>query len=599
MKRSNEYVGQGQDNYKKPRYSQSGYGNYSMSGGGAGGMSMNDMYAQYSQMPGMMAQYSQAAAGGTGYAGYTGSYTGSFPYSGAAQYANMSQYQAAMRSMNSQYAAYGAGYGYGASQYSQAGSGGNIPCRTVYLGNVPAEAQASDILDHVRSGPIESMRMLPEKNCVFISFLTVQSALAFYQESQQSKLTLHGQEIKVGWGKSSAVPPTVAVAVQNGATRNVYLGGLDENVTEEKLHNDLGKFGAIDMIKILREKNIAFVHFLRIIDAVKCVSTLPTDPEWSGRRINYGKDRCAFAPKVAGQTSGSGTSTPAWNAMSGYANPYMFGAGFDPYTMGGATGGGQGSDAGRGSSVSAESLTAAMEPMAQRTVYLGNVHPESTMEDLCNVIRGGILQQMRYLPDKHIAFVTFIEPSSAAVFYQHANDNGVVLHGRRLRPGWGKPSPLPTAIATAIQQQGATRNVYVGGIDPALVTEAKLREDFGEFGEVELVNILREKNCAFVNFTSIASAIKAVEGIRVREDYRLCRVNFGKDRCGHPPRINATMGGRSGMTDNGSGDTTIVVSGGDNGGDTGDSIHIVPTENAKDNDSGFDIADLEDEYPAL
>lgn len=38
-----------------------------------------------------------------------------------------------------------------------------------------------------------------------------------------------------------------------------------------------------------------------------------------------------------------------------------------------------------------------------RTVYLGNIHPETTTEDLCNAIRGGVLQSIRYLQDKHIA----------------------------------------------------------------------------------------------------------------------------------------------------------------------------------------------------
>ena len=38
-----------------------------------------------------------------------------------------------------------------------------------------------------------------------------------------------------------------------------------------------------------------------------------------------------------------------------------------------------------------------------RTIYLGNIHPETTTEDLCSVIRGGVLQSIRYMQDKHIA----------------------------------------------------------------------------------------------------------------------------------------------------------------------------------------------------
>ena len=60
---------------------------------------------------------------------------------------------------------------------------------------------------------------------------------------------------------------------------------------------------------------------------------------------------------------------------------------------------------------------------------------------------------------------------------------------------------------------GATRNVYIGNIeDFDTFSDDKLKRDFGEYGDIELVNFLKEKNCAFVNFTNISNAIKAIEG---------------------------------------------------------------------------------------
>jgi hypothetical protein len=29
--------------------------------------------------------------------------------------------------------------------------------------------------------------------------------------------------------------------------------------------------------------------------------------------------------------------------------------------------------------------------VANRTIYLGNIHPDTTCEEICNVVRGGIL----------------------------------------------------------------------------------------------------------------------------------------------------------------------------------------------------------------
>ena len=49
-----------------------------------------------------------------------------------------------------------------------------------------------------------------------------------------------------------------------------------------------------------------------------------------------------------------------------------------------------------------------------RTVYLGNIHPETTIEDLCNAIRGGVLQSIRYMQDKHIAVSSYLHAMISA-----------------------------------------------------------------------------------------------------------------------------------------------------------------------------------------
>jgi len=179
-----------------------------------------------------------------------------------------------------------------------------------------------------------------------------------------------------------------------------------------------------------------------------------------------------------------------------------------------------------------------------RTVYLGNIHPETTTEDLCNAIRGGVIQSIRYMQDKHIAFVTFVDAAAAFTFHQVATYQGLTLNNRRLKVGWGKNSgPLSPALALSIHA-GATRNVYVGNIeDFETFSVEKLKRDFGEYGDIELVNYLKEKNCAFVNFTNISNAIKAIDAIKNKPDYANLRIAHGKDRCANAPRSGPQGGG--------------------------------------------------------
>ncbi|GAN05271.1 cytoplasm protein [Mucor ambiguus] len=408
--------------------------------------------------------------------------------------------------------------------------------RTVYLGNIPNDVSVSDIIDHVKTGAIQAIRPLPEKNGIFITFIDSYAASQFYHEAQRIRLTIRGHELKIGWGKSSVLNPHMQLALQNGASRNVYLGLLDESVAEQDLKDDLSRFGHIEHIKIIPERRIAFVHYLCVSNAVKCINAIPTETKWQSKRVNFGKDRCAaraphpaiyqhLLPQPLFHAAQPHPSPPS-SSVSVSAPPpppttAILSSQFD--LMNGLP------------VIYNHPIDHNIGSVANRTIYLGNIHSDTTAEDICNVIRGGILSQIRFMPDKHIAFVTFVDPQVASIFINQALHHCIVIKNRRIKVGWGKPAALPINVIQAVQN-GGSRNVYVGNID-GTVTEEKLKHDFSEYGNIELVNTLKEKNCAFVNFTSIAEAVRAIEGIRSKEEYKKFRINYGKDRCGKALRF--------------------------------------------------------------
>lgn len=149
-------------------------------------------------------------------------------------------------------------------------------------------------------------------------------------------------------------------------------------------------------------------------------------------------------------------------------------------------------------------------------------------------IRGGILQNIRYMPTKNIAFIMFACPNAALEFHQRASTDGLVVKNKRCKIGWGKAQALTPLIQQILETSGS-RNVYIGGIDHT-VTEQSLRNDFAVLGEIELINIVSDRNIAFVNYTDIMSAIKAVEFMKTHPTYAPFKINYGKDRCGNPPR---------------------------------------------------------------
>lgn len=105
------------------------------------------------------------------------------------------------------------------------------------------------------------------------------------------------------------------------------LGNLDESFTEQSLRDELSRFGHIDQVKIVRDKNIGFVHFLSIATAIKVVAELPKDPDWAGRRVNYGKDRCAYVPRNQHQQQqhnqmAASMAAQAASQITGFPSPF-------------------------------------------------------------------------------------------------------------------------------------------------------------------------------------------------------------------------------------------------------------------------------------
>lgn len=372
MKRSNDYGPHPpMDNYKKQRFSpQSAYG-YPISGSPPNGYSQSnaDLYPPF----GGMAQYMSMLNGMGGMAGLGNHQPQQNGNGGPSPYQGMSpnQYQVGPQYSQGGYTApYTPATFHGTQYASNQHAAFNQTMRTIYLGNLPALVSYEEVINVVRGGTLEQVKILEEKNCAFVTFVEAGAAQAFHAECQTKRLLLNNQELKVGWGKHSSIPPAILAAIQSGASRNVFIGNIDEMVTEPMLIQEFGRFGPIDQVKILPEKRIAFVHMASIAAAMKAVASLPNDPRWANRRVNYGKDRCAYQPKSSGSARSSPPNTPGGMVYSGgmsYSPPAMVGYGLpygDPYNGMGSMNGNAGTN---------------------RTVYLGSIHPDVTTKDLCDV----------------------------------------------------------------------------------------------------------------------------------------------------------------------------------------------------------------------
>lgn len=107
--------------------------------------------------------------------------------------------------------------------------------------------------------------------------------------------------------------------------------------------------------------------------------------------MHFGKDRCAYIPKNQHQQAAHNLAA-AQMAASFTGGAGVVGANLNAFSqLGGFLPNGYMPDPNAGN----------------RTVYLGSIHPDTTLEEICNAIRGGILEKIRYIPEKHVAFATY------------------------------------------------------------------------------------------------------------------------------------------------------------------------------------------------
>ncbi|KAI0462953.1 hypothetical protein LJB42_003757 [Komagataella kurtzmanii] len=206
-------------------------------------------------------------------------------------------------------------------------------------------------------------------------------------------------------------------------------------------------------------------------------------------------------------------------------------------------------------SSNAPPINSSYSNLQNRTIYLGGLHPDTTVESVCNVVKGGILQNVKLIPEKRICFVTFIDAFAAEQFYMNSQLRGLTIKQKRVRVGWGRPiGPVPNNIPLAVTA-GASRNIYISESKTkktqSLPSADILRHDFEYFGELEQINFFNGDKCVFLNFCNIAAAIELIDCLNLFKNknldpenpafsllskYEEFKINFAKDRCGNLPK---------------------------------------------------------------
>ncbi|OMJ18564.1 Negative regulator of differentiation 1 [Smittium culicis] len=305
------------------------------------------------------------------------------------------------------------------------------------------------------------------------------------------------------------------------------IGGEDvkqiEKISESDLRKIMSDYGEVEYVRTNESKRCIFVYFMRISSAMKCVNNLSSKTGWGPPiRVNYAKDRCARFDNISSRVSGIGGSHGMAHPLSkgqmeaGYYNDGMYyqnsnNSGYFSRPSSSLTafsGDNRGSSRGGQLNIN-ENFNE--KGNGNRCVYIGGVSADTTPEEMCNFIRGGILQSVKLVINKRACFITFIYAQDAERFTSLVKNNAIHLRNRQVKLGWGSSSgPLPRKIRENVERHNACRNVQISNL-PMNISAELLLDDFKIFGEIESVHLVQGRSIGYVNFTDIMSSITLME----------------------------------------------------------------------------------------
>ncbi|KAF8964657.1 hypothetical protein BDZ97DRAFT_1814932 [Flammula alnicola] len=219
------------------------------------------------------------------------------------------------------------------------------PTRSLWIGNLDS-AVTSEQLIHVFApyGAIESLRLLPEKECGFVNFVDQADAIRA-KDDVLNRLggnigMPNGQTVRIGFGKADSAPvapakgnpaspgptsPNTAgtksvgsnaglggmdAQLQSTPTRALWIGSIPSSTTPATILSVFSPYGPIESARVLTHKNCGFINFERLDDAVRARKAL------NGRDVlgsDVGAIRIGFA-KVPVKNGQEGSGSPEENA---------------------------------------------------------------------------------------------------------------------------------------------------------------------------------------------------------------------------------------------------------------------------------------------
>ncbi|KAI6036631.1 hypothetical protein BKA83DRAFT_4165650 [Pisolithus microcarpus] len=184
------------------------------------------------------------------------------------------------------------------------------PTRSLWIGNLDSSVTSEQLI-HVFApyGAIESLRLLPEKECGFVNFVDQADAIRA-KDDVLNRLggnigMPNGQTVRIGFGKADSAPVAPAkgttvtssgatspnnigkssspgmtgldAQLQSTPTRALWIGSIPSTTTPATILSVFSPYGPIESARVLTHKNCGFINFERARKALNGRDVLGSD----------------------------------------------------------------------------------------------------------------------------------------------------------------------------------------------------------------------------------------------------------------------------------------------------------------------------------
>ncbi|OBT90629.1 hypothetical protein VE02_00485 [Pseudogymnoascus sp. 03VT05] len=319
--------------------------------------------------------------------------------------------------------------------------------RALYVGGLDPRV-TEDVLRQIfeTTGHVQNVKIIPDKNVGaskgfnygFVEYDDPGAAERAMQTLNGRRV--HQAEIRVNWAYQS----NTSNKEDTSNHFHIFVGDLSNEVNDEVLLQAFCAFGSVSEARVMwdmktgRSRGYGFVAFRERQDAEKALSSM--DGEWLGSRAI----RCNWAnqkgqPSISQQQSMVSTGLTPTTPFGHHHFPTH---GVQSYDM-----------------------IVQQTPQWQTTVYVGNLTPYTTQNDLVPLFQNfGYVVETRFQSDRGFAFVKMDTHENAAMAICQLS--GYNVNGRPLKCSWGKdkaPSqPGFEGTPTGYSPQSAHTPAYPG-----------------------------------------------------------------------------------------------------------------------------------------